>query len=165
MFPSPGRANDRYRPTITVAKTANRATAAPGEFVTYSLFYNNTDAGMARTVWVNDTLPLGVVYSSSSVPYNSVSGSAYRWVFTNVMPGAHSFTVTAQVTSTTADGQVLGNTVTLDYRGVLAGGITFNLHGSGGADTMRAFLDLYAGSRPLIGHICRAHIACPEAVY
>src|SRR2546427_9816556 len=70
---------------------------------------------MAKTVWVNDTLPSGAVYSSSSVPYNSVSGSRYGWVFTSILPGARSFTVTAQVTAATTDGEVLRNTVTLDY--------------------------------------------------
>lgn len=115
LFPSPGRGNDRHRPTIAVAKTASRAIAAPGELITYTLYYNNTDTGMAKTVWVNDTLPAGVVYVSSSAAYASVSGSTYGWIFTNVMLGAHSFTVTAQVTATTSDGQLLGNTATLDY--------------------------------------------------
>src|SRR5207237_590325 len=59
--------------------------------------------------------PGGVAFSSSSVPYNSVSGSTYRWIFTNVMPGAHSFTVTAQVTANTTDGQVLSNVAALTY--------------------------------------------------
>ncbi len=66
-------------------------------------------------MWVNDTLPAGVTYSSSSVPYNSVSDSTYGWVFTNVMPGAHSFTVSVQITAAPAEGQVLRNTATLDY--------------------------------------------------
>jgi len=91
------------------------AVAAPGNLITYTLHYDNTNTGMARTVWINDTLPGGVAFSSSSVPYNSVSGSTYLWIFTNVMPGAHSFTVTAQVTANTADGQVLSNVAALSY--------------------------------------------------
>ena len=113
--PSAGRANDRHRPTIVVTKTANLVVAAPGNLITYTLHYDNTNTGMARTVWINDTLPGGVAFSSSSVPYNSVSGSTYLWIFTNVMPGAHSFTVTAQVTANTADGQVLSNVAALSY--------------------------------------------------
>ncbi len=115
LAPSQGAANDRHRPTIVLAKTGSRTTAAPGDFIVYTLYYNNTNTGMAKFVWVNDTVPAGVAYASSSVPYNSVSGSTYGWLFTNVMPGAHSFTVTAQVTATAADGQVLRNTATLDY--------------------------------------------------
>src|SRR5437773_9676261 len=70
---------------------------------------------MAKTTWINDTLPSGAVFSSSSVPYTYVIGPMYGWLFTNVMPGAHSLTVTVQVSATTTDGQVLRNTVTLDY--------------------------------------------------
>jgi len=115
LSPSPARGNDRHRPTISVIKTQNRAIAAPGEFITYTLYYNNTDTGMAKTAWINDTLPSGVVFASSSVPYSYIIGPMYGWAFTNVMPGAHSFTVTVRVSATTADGQVLRNTVTLDY--------------------------------------------------
>src|SRR5438552_16208525 len=39
----------------------------------------------------------------------------YGWHLTNVMPGAHSLPVTVQVSATTTHGQVLRNTVTLDY--------------------------------------------------
>src|SRR2546425_2295189 len=115
LSPSPARGNDRHRPTISVIKTQNRVIAAPGELITYRLYYNNTDTGMAKTVWINDTLPSGVVFASSSVPYSYIIGPMYGWAFTNVMPGAHSFTVTVRVGATTADGQVLRNTVTLDY--------------------------------------------------
>ncbi|TLZ67027.1 MAG: DUF11 domain-containing protein [Methanobacteriota archaeon] len=115
ILPSPGQGNDRHRPTIIVAKTASRAVAAPGDLILYTLYYNNTNTGNARSVWINDTLPTGVTYSSSSVPFNSVSGQTYGWIFANVVPGAHSFTVTAQVTAAAADGQVLGNTVNLAY--------------------------------------------------
>ncbi len=113
--PSPGRGNDRHRPTIIVAKTVSRAVASPGDVVTYAVYYNNTNTGMARTVWVNDTLPAGVAYTSSSVPYNSVSGATHRWIFASVMPGQHSFTITARVTANTTDGQRLMHAVTLNY--------------------------------------------------
>ncbi|HKW43693.1 MAG TPA: lamin tail domain-containing protein [Thermoplasmata archaeon] len=119
--PSPGQANDRHRPTITVTKAANRATATPGDLIVYTIHYDNTNTGMAKNVWVNDTLPAGVRYTASSVPYNSVSGSTYRWIFASVMPGVHSFTVTAQVTAATTSGQILSNTATLDYTDQIAG--------------------------------------------
>jgi uncharacterized repeat protein (TIGR01451 family) len=120
---SPGQANDRHRPTIVVAKTASRAIAAPGDSITYSLYYNNTNTGMAKNVWINDTLPSGVAYSSSSLPYQSNAGSTYRWMFTNVMPGGHSFTVTVGVTAGTTSGQSLTNAVTLNYTDQLGRGL------------------------------------------
>jgi uncharacterized repeat protein (TIGR01451 family) len=112
---SPGQPNDRHRPTIVVAKIASRAVAAPGDSITYTLYYNNTNTGMAKNVWINDTLPSGVVYVSSSVAYQSIAGSTYRWTFANVMPGSHAFTVLVQVTGGTTSGQRLTNAVTLDY--------------------------------------------------
>src|SRR5436309_2144823 len=115
LAPSPARGNDRHRQTISIVKTQSRLIAAPGEFITYTLYYNNTDTGMAKIAWINDTLPSGVVFSSSSVPYSYIIGPMYGWAFANVMPGAHSLTVTVQVSATTTDGQVLRNTVTLDY--------------------------------------------------
>ena len=115
VVPSPGQGNDRHRPTIVVAKTASRAVAAPGDLIIYTLYYNNTNTGNAGRVWINDTLPTGTAYSSSSVPFNSASGQIYGWIFLNVVPGAHSFTLTAQVTAAATDGQVLGNTATLAY--------------------------------------------------
>src|SRR2546425_397415 len=51
-------------------------------------------------------------------------GPMYGWAFTNVIPGAHSFTVTVQVSATTTDGQVLRNTVTLDYTDQLSRPLT-----------------------------------------
>jgi uncharacterized repeat protein (TIGR01451 family) len=113
--PSPGNPNDQYRPTFTFAKVASRAIASPGDTIVYTLYYNETDVGMAKRVWVNDTLPSGVTYVSSSVPFNSVAGSTYGWLFTNAWVGSHSFTLTAQVTGGTASGQVLGNAATLLY--------------------------------------------------
>src|SRR5881296_2269031 len=124
LAPSPARGNDRHRPTISIVKTASRAIAAPGESIAYTLYYNNTDTGMAKTVWINDTLPSGVVFSSSSVPYSYIIGPMYGWAFANVMPGAHSFTVTVQVSATTTNGQVLRNTVTLDYTDQLSRPLT-----------------------------------------
>jgi len=116
LFPSKGGPNDRHRPRITVAKIANKATAAPGETITYTVYYNNTDTGRANYVWVNDTLPNDVAFVSSSVGYQSTDGKTYRWVFTNVGPLApNSFTITVRVNATAANNQVLRNTAGLNY--------------------------------------------------
>ncbi len=115
LLPSRGRANDRHRPVIVVAKTVSPGTAAPGDSLTYEIYYNNTGTGRANSVWVNDTLPSGVTFSSSSVPPSSVSGSTYRWIFTNVAPGSTNLlTVTVEV-NPVPDLTLLSNTVTLVY--------------------------------------------------
>ena len=66
LLPSKSGPNDRHRPTIVVAKTANRATAAPGDQIVYTVYYNNTNTGRANHVWINDTLPAQVTFVSST---------------------------------------------------------------------------------------------------
>src|SRR5439155_13033838 len=52
LLPSKSGPNDRHRPAIVAAKTANRATAAPGDQITYTVYYNNTNTGRANHVWI-----------------------------------------------------------------------------------------------------------------
>jgi uncharacterized repeat protein (TIGR01451 family) len=116
LLPTKTAPNDRHRPRITVAKIANRVSAAPGDLIAYTVYYNNTDTGRANTVWVNDTLPNDVAFVSSSVAYQSTDGKTYRWVFTNVGPlTPNSFTITVRVNATAGNNQVLRNTVGLNY--------------------------------------------------
>jgi uncharacterized repeat protein (TIGR01451 family) len=114
--PTQGGPNTRHRPRVTVAKIANRASAAPGDLITYTVYYNNTDTGRANDVWVNDTLPNDVAFQGSSVPFDSTDGKVYRWVFAGVNPlTANSFSLTVRVNATAGDGQVLRNTAGLNY--------------------------------------------------
>ena len=116
LLPSPGRGNDRHRPVVTIAKVASAPSASPGDLVTYTIYYNNTGTGVARNVWVNDTLPAGVTYVGASVAPSSVAGSTLGWTFTNVLPGStNSFTVTVQVNGLGADGSSQVNTARLVY--------------------------------------------------
>jgi uncharacterized repeat protein (TIGR01451 family) len=107
--------NERTAPTILVAKSGDRTAAIQGSQITYTIWYNNTGDGNARHVWVNDTLPTGTTYVSSSTPYASFTGLTYRWYFNQVAPGAHSFTITAQVGAGVPPGTVLTNNVQLQY--------------------------------------------------
>ena len=102
------------RPVITVAKIADKKTAVPGDTILYTIFYNNTGSANAQHVWINDTLPTDVTFQSSSVPPTSFSGQVYRWHFTNVAPGAHSFTITVRVNANPTS-SVLVNWVFLNY--------------------------------------------------
>ncbi len=111
-----GLPNSRHRPTIVVAKTANKATAAPGDQIVYTVYYNNTDTGRANHVWINDTLPAQVTFVSSSVTPTGSSGQTYRWQFTNVDPSTNNlFTITVKVNDGTGNGVVLVNTAALNY--------------------------------------------------
>lgn len=113
--PTRGGPNDRTRPIITIGKTVSAARATPGDVLTYTLYYNNTGDGGARTVWINDTLPIGVTYQSASRAPSMIVGSTYGWVLTNVTPGGHSLTISAQVNGNGTDGSLQVNRATLAY--------------------------------------------------
>lgn len=115
LLPSMGRPNDRTRPVLSIAKTVSAATATPGDVLTYTVYYNNTGEGAAKIVWINDTLPSGVTYLSSSLTPTMVSGSAVSWVINNVAPGAHSFTISTQVNGNGADASIQVNRVAMTY--------------------------------------------------
>jgi uncharacterized repeat protein (TIGR01451 family) len=80
-----------------VEKVVDRTNATAGDTLVYTIYYNNTGSVNASNVWVNDTLPQWIDYVSSSVPYASINGKTYGWVFTSVTPGSHSFTITTLV--------------------------------------------------------------------
>ena len=114
--PTKGAPNDRHRPTITVAKTANKVTAAPGDSITYTIYYNNTNTGRSNHVWINDTLPAQVTYTSASAAPTGNSGQNYFWHFTNVAPNSlNLFTVTVSVNAGVANGVSLVNRAVLEY--------------------------------------------------
>ncbi len=114
-----GRYNDRHRPRITVEKTANAGTAAPGDQITYTVYYNNTGGGISKDIWINDTLPAEVTFISSSEPYSWLSGTTYHWNFPNAAPGSeNSFTITVEVNDGVADGTLFNNFVELNYTDV-----------------------------------------------
>jgi len=114
--PSPGAPNDRHRPSIVVAKTIPASVATPGDVLTYTVYFNNTNTGLARTVWINDTLPAGVSFLTSSVAPSTVAGATYGWVFTNVLPSSsNSLTISVLVNGNGADLSQQANQVSLDY--------------------------------------------------
>ena len=116
VFPSKSGPNDRHRPTITVVKTADRTTAAPGDPIVYTIYYNNTNTGRANHVWVNDTLPAQVTFVSSSAAPTGNSGQTYFWHFTNVGPNSlNSFTVTVRVNAGVGNGVIMVNRADLAY--------------------------------------------------
>ncbi len=114
LVPTQGRPNDRTRPIMNLVKRVSSGSGTPGQLLTYTIYYNNTGDGVAKSVWINDTLPAGVTYQSSSPPA-TVSGQTVSWVQANVAPGAHSLTVTVQVNANGADGSAQPNQATLAY--------------------------------------------------
>jgi uncharacterized repeat protein (TIGR01451 family) len=105
--------------TILVQKAVDLTIAYPGDYLTYTIWFNNTGHGAAANVWVNDTLPADVIYISSSVPWTenpaTLGDNNYSWYFTNVAPGVHSFTITVQINTDVYCGQNLTNYVLCEY--------------------------------------------------
>ena len=117
--PTKGKYNDRKRPIIAVEKTSNTGTGAPGDLITYTIYYNNIGDGISKDIWINDTLPSEVTFVSSSETPVGSSGNTYYWEFTNAAPGSsNSFTVTVRANDGLTDGTPFNNYVELDYTDV-----------------------------------------------
>ncbi len=102
------------RPEITVEKVANTTTAAPGTLVTYTIWYNNT-GGASANVWINDTIPAGTTYVSSSAAPDSVVVDDYSWYFPNVRKNSvNSLTITVLIDALAPAGTIT-NWATLNY--------------------------------------------------
>jgi len=57
-----------YDAIITVLKTADKATAKPGDIITYTLLFTNTGGGAASNISVSDVLSPYVAFATNSYP-------------------------------------------------------------------------------------------------
>src|SRR2546427_992857 len=98
---------------VTLAMTVAPTSAQPKDLLTFTLFVNNTGTLPASTVWVNETLPVGLAFvadTSSTIP--AITGFP-TYGFANLTNGAHAFSITARVDAGVAPGTVLTNAATL----------------------------------------------------
>ncbi len=109
----------QHSPAIWVEKGIDVAFAKEGDFVNYTIFFNNTGDLDANFVWINDTLPSDVTFfghdadtSSSSAPYfinfNQIGNTLY-FEFSNVPQGVHYFNITVTVNSGVSSGEIITN--------------------------------------------------------
>ena len=101
-------------PSIALQNLANVSRARVGMAFAYFLYFNNTGTGPAGSVWINDTLPSELTYTTSSLAYTSVSGSTYTWALTGVAVGNHVLEVDVTVPATSTDTTVVVNRASLD---------------------------------------------------
>lgn len=102
--------------SIRVSKVADSEAVLPGSTATFRIFYNNTGSLTARTVWVNDTLPIGELAFVSSTPNPGFqSATLIQWNFQNVGPGVHEIVLTTTVSSALENGTGVTNQVTVNY--------------------------------------------------
>jgi uncharacterized repeat protein (TIGR01451 family) len=71
---------------IAVAKSADAATASPGQTLTYTLTASNQGSAPATNVTLSDTLPVGVDFVAA--PGGTFSGAVANWSLGTVAPGA-----------------------------------------------------------------------------
>ncbi len=109
---------------LTLTKSADRPTAnsgisatnAPGDFIAYTLKYENRGGAAATDTVVSDTLPLDVTFVSATPAPDSVAGNIVSWnlgtVAANTTPGTVGLIV--RVEDDLRDGTVLHNTATIE---------------------------------------------------
>jgi len=109
-------------PVISLAKSSTKTLVHSKETIVYQITMQNT-GDAARTLWVNDTLPTGLIYVSDSA---SDLGSAFRgrvvsgnflYITLGDMPGLQtwSFVVTVRAAANLVPGAILVNVVSLSY--------------------------------------------------
>ncbi len=85
-------------PSLTLTKSANPTSVAPGGTVTFTIAYQN-NGGAASNVVITDAIPTGSTLVAGSISAGgSVSGTTITWVVGNVAAGA-SGSVSFQVTA------------------------------------------------------------------
>jgi uncharacterized repeat protein (TIGR01451 family) len=103
-------------PVMAISKVANVATADPGDFINYTISYENSGTGVATNVWINDTIPADTTFKESTPNYDSASGDTYTWFFSSMAAkSSGEIHIKVQVDAGTGDGTILRNTVTMDY--------------------------------------------------
>jgi uncharacterized repeat protein (TIGR01451 family) len=100
---------------FTFTKTVDKGTAAPGELLNYTLSVSNTGLANAKEVWVNDTIPSGTNYTSSSPQCTYFVNNTCTWVMLDLAPGSYPLHLNVTVNTTATIGSIIANTAYIDY--------------------------------------------------
>jgi len=95
---------------LSITKTVSASTVVRGTAVTFTVKVTNNGAGAASSVVVNDLLPSGFSFSSSSATTGSYSSSTGVWTIGSMANGA---TATLTITANTTAVATLTNTATV----------------------------------------------------
>jgi uncharacterized repeat protein (TIGR01451 family) len=99
---------------ITKSVTTAFRLVQPGETVTYTLQFTNSDTETITGVVITDTLSADLVnasFTSSGATATARAGSRYVWDVQDLAPGETGFiTITAQVSGGAAEGTLINNT-------------------------------------------------------
>jgi uncharacterized repeat protein (TIGR01451 family) len=114
-------ATSQHSSTIWVEKGVDLSSAKEGDFVNYTIFFNNTGDLNANYVWVNDSLPVEVTFvghDANTLPYFisfSQIGNLLKFEFQNVPVGVHYFNIWVMVNSNAIFGLTVTNWVYCNF--------------------------------------------------
>ncbi len=93
-------------PAVNLTASAAEASGEPGDVIHFFLDLGNAGNGTAGTVWVNATLPSGLLFTGASQG-GTLVGNQVRWALTNVLPGTLRLELNASIAPAQADGDML----------------------------------------------------------
>ncbi len=105
-------------PAVTLAKSADRASAKPGETVTYTLTYGNTGTESATSLVITDTIPANTTLVPGSITNGgTASGGVITWALGTLQAGIINRTVQFAVTINAGmlAGATISNSGTASY--------------------------------------------------
>ncbi len=101
---------------LPLTMAVDRPSARAGEVLTYTLWFNNTGSEVANSVWLNDSMPPGLVYVSDNATAAGGSRTGnYNWTFANLAPGTHYFLLRLSLGAGPPNGASMTNRADLDY--------------------------------------------------
>ncbi|MBN1873294.1 MAG: tandem-95 repeat protein [Anaerolineae bacterium] len=118
---------------LSISKVTMADTATPGDWVTYTLTYENLGPSVVSDVIISDLVPvslISVTYTSSGAIVTSTGGTSYTWAVAPLSPGnggtitvigtldsgyagGYAFTNTAHITNTTEVGDPPANNTSM----------------------------------------------------
>jgi uncharacterized repeat protein (TIGR01451 family) len=102
-------------PSIVVDAVADMGEVEGQDILTYTIYFNNTGAGTANRVWINNTLPGNVEFLTSNPPPVLSDGRDIRFAFDDVAPGTHSLTLAIVIEDGLPGDTTFVNSVVLNY--------------------------------------------------
>ncbi len=102
-------------PGFIFTKKVDRGTAARGDLLDYTLSFSNVGLGNAKEVWVNDTIPGGTNYTSSTPLCDYLVNNTCTWLMFDLAPGSYQLHLTVRVNTTATIGSIIANTAYLNY--------------------------------------------------
>lgn len=133
-------------PAIIFTKVADKSTAVPGDLLNYTLSISNTGPVSAKEVWINDTVPNGTTYFSSSPSCDSFTNNTCTWTLFDFAPGSRQLHLIVSTNISVPDGFTVENRGYLDYTDAI-GRPLGSLYSNDTTTVQASYLDLILQDR------------------